>query len=156
MNIDLAWKSSVPAQFSAQFFHGRPLGSEVQFQFLTLKLNNRLNLETHWRYSSSLAKIIRRVLSMTRETPQTALFVVIPSAIKVVVWINDNFICTQYNIAKFCWYIRVFSAKQDDITRSSRCWVTASLLSIFLFIDGSKIGLKLLNGQAEASLLCLL
>ena len=85
-----------------------------------------------------------------------ALFVVIPSAIDVVVWINDNFICTQYNIAKFCWYIRVSSAKQDDITRSSRCWVTASLLSIFLLIDGPKIGLKFPNGQAEASLLCLL
>ena len=31
-----------------------------------------------------------------------------------------------------------------------------NLIPIFLFIDGPKTGLKLVNGQAEASLLCLL
>ena len=53
-----------------RFSHGRA-GSEVQFQFLTVKLNNRHSHKTHWRSLSSLEKAIRRDWSTTRETPQT-------------------------------------------------------------------------------------
>ena len=41
-------------------------------------------------------------------------------------------------------------------SRFSRCQVIASLIPIFLLIDGPNTGLKLLYRQAKASLLCLL
>ena len=70
IKTDFAWKSLILAQFSAEPLRGELIGfdtshamveltAEVQFQFLTLKLNNRHNLKS-WRCISSLAKTIQR------------------------------------------------------------------------------------------------
>ena len=64
IKTDFAWKSLILAQFSPEPLRGELFGfdffmvelaAEVQFEFLTLKLNNR-----HWRCISSLAKAIQR------------------------------------------------------------------------------------------------
>ena len=82
---DLAWKSSILAQISSRFSHGPP-GSEVQFQFLTLKLNNRLNLKI--KVTGDISLRWQRLFDETglprEKRRRLALFVVITSA-KVVV-----------------------------------------------------------------------